>query len=139
MFKKKTSRSRCCFISIREIFECLTFDLGNRRILVHPTLKLQSQSYVLSNFSGIIWSIIIKIIIYSNCGYSGSGFMDKTETAPQMLFFFFLKTDPPVFVLVRFMWCGFCGFFCGLRFAVRFLLTPTIWYQTKHQQSNSDS
>ncbi|GJR27877.1 reverse transcriptase domain-containing protein [Tanacetum coccineum] len=45
------------------------------------------------------------------------GFMDKTATAPHFAVLFFPKTDPPVFVVVRFLWCGFLRIlrFCGLR------------------------
>ncbi|GKE52662.1 hypothetical protein Tco_1487818 [Tanacetum coccineum] len=45
------------------------------------------------------------------------GFTDKTATAPHFAVLFFPKTDPPVFAVVRFLWCGFLRIlrFCGLR------------------------
>ncbi|GKD83416.1 hypothetical protein Tco_1350255, partial [Tanacetum coccineum] len=45
------------------------------------------------------------------------GFTDKTATAPHFAVLFFPKTDPSVFVVVRFLWCGFLRIlrFCGLR------------------------
>ncbi|GKE13803.1 hypothetical protein Tco_1421380 [Tanacetum coccineum] len=52
------------------------------------------------------------------------GFTDKTTTAPHFAVLFFPKTDPPVFGAV-FVVRVFADF-AVLRFAVRFLLTPTV-------------